>query len=184
MNKAAQDQYIALSKLYVLAEQLVDETTKSTVLDALAAHAKETDFRVLPDGEPIYIIYNSTVDGNEARTWLVDLYTDHGEARTLGSNDSAYPADFIADVARSVLTRRTKPGVHEAVQDQLAKTEAKLKKMASELAEAKKALSAKEKANQKLQEKYDNCVEDLQDAESEVKELQVQIKRKVVVARA
>jgi chromosome segregation ATPase len=56
--------------------------------------------------------------------------------------------------------------------------------MASELAEAKKALSAKEKANQKLQEKYDNCVEDLQDAESEVKELQVQIKRKVVVARA
>jgi hypothetical protein len=181
MKKAAQDQYIALSKLYVLAEQLVDETTKSTVLDALAAHAKETDFRVLPDGETVYVIYNSTVDGNEGRNWLVDLYTDHGEAHTLGSNDSAYPADFIADVARSLLTNRTKPGVHEAVQDQLTKTEAKLKKVTSELAEMKKTLSAKEKTNQKLQEKYDNCVEDLQDAESEVKELQVQIKRKVVV---
>lgn len=153
------------------------------MLDALAAHAKETDFRVLPDGESIYVIYSSTVDGNEARTWLVDLYTNHGEARTLGSNDSAYPADFIADVARSLLTRRTKPCVHEAVQDQLTKTEARLKKAMSELAEVKKSLSAKEKANQKLQEKYDNCVEDLQDAESEVKELQVEMKRKVV-ARA
>ncbi|OSS46588.1 hypothetical protein B5807_08442 [Epicoccum nigrum] len=181
VEKGAQDQYIALSKLYVLAEQLVDETTKSTVLDALAAHAKETNFRVLPDGESIYVIYSSTVDSNEARNWLIDLYTDYGGARSLGSNDSAYPADFIADVARSVLTKRTKPGVHEATQDQLTKTEAKLKKMTSELAEAKKALSAKEKANQKLQEKYDNCVEDLQDAESEVKELQAQIKRKIVV---
>ena len=180
MEKGAQDQYIALSKLYVLAEQLVDETTKSTVLNALAAHAKETDFRVLPDGESIYVIYNGTVDGNEARTWLVDLYTDHGEAHTLGSNDLAYLADFVAGVARSVLTKRTKPRVHGAVQEQLTKTEAKLKKATIELSEMKKMLGVKEKANQKLQDKYDNCVEDLQDAESELKELQAQVKRKLV----
>ena len=76
-------QYLLLSKLYVLAEKLLDETTKNTVLDALSACAQETNFATLPNHESACVLYDGTTDFSPAREWLVDMYPKHGTPRSL-----------------------------------------------------------------------------------------------------
>ncbi|KAF3004966.1 hypothetical protein E8E13_008000 [Curvularia kusanoi] len=147
----AQDQFLALSKLYVLAEQLLDGTTKNAAFAALAAHAKDADFTILPNEASVYVIYEGKTDGNKARQWLIDLYVDHGGTRAFGSSELGYQSEFIADVADGLLATRIKPGFHEHLRDQLKFAEGMLQKDADDLAGAKDSIRTRDYQIEQLQ---------------------------------
>jgi hypothetical protein len=70
---------VALGKLYVLAEMLMDDTTKDTVHTAILTRLKEPfadGLRCYPGLDAVNIIYGGTTQGNPARRLLIDLYTD------------------------------------------------------------------------------------------------------------
>ena len=78
-------QYLCLSKLYVLAKELLDDTTKSAVLGALSSYAQETNFATLPDHESACALYGGSAESSSARVWLIDIYKMYGELKSLAS---------------------------------------------------------------------------------------------------
>ncbi|KAF3005038.1 hypothetical protein E8E13_009186 [Curvularia kusanoi] len=115
-----QDQYLALSKLFVLAEQLMDERAKEAVLGSLHARCEELNYAVLPNYKSVCTIYYGTHLGTGARKWLTDF-------------ELKYPPDFIADVAECVLEKRVQPWVHEKLQGELEEYKEKVERLTEEL---------------------------------------------------
>ncbi|KAF2704127.1 hypothetical protein K504DRAFT_538138 [Pleomassaria siparia CBS 279.74] len=103
-----EEEYKCLSKLYVLAEKLVDPKTKRVTLNALEAQAVEKiDSRNLyPNLECVRIIYAGTVLHSPARQLLVSFYNDHGDAKFLYDKVEDVPKDFLYDLVAAMLARR------------------------------------------------------------------------------
>lgn len=102
------NQYVILSKLYVLAEMLLDDTTKEVVLEAMSAAWKETMTkwpRYFPGVPCISLIYNGTLDDSPARRWLIQLYT-HNELELQHATSENLPKDFSFDLAVNLLATR------------------------------------------------------------------------------
>ncbi|KAF3047463.1 hypothetical protein E8E12_007761 [Didymella heteroderae] len=68
-------EYLILSKLYVLAEKLVDETTKQLVLSAIKCRAEDCSYILqeycLPELDSVRVIYDGTPASSPARELLV-----------------------------------------------------------------------------------------------------------------
>lgn len=124
------DKYLTLSKLYVLAEKLIDEITKTTVLDELYACGQKQDDKGIhsqPGLLTIRTIYNGTSDSSEAREWLVDLYTTHiGDEASFNLFPHAknFPQEFLADLVFSMINFRPLPTQLTSLKNKLARVEA------------------------------------------------------------
>ncbi|KAH6637781.1 hypothetical protein C7974DRAFT_450829 [Boeremia exigua] len=141
-----QHQYRLLCKLYVLAEKLIDSTTKDTIFAALSAHAQEINFVFLPDSDAVQIIYEGTPENDAARRWLVNLYTDHGLCDDLGLCDELgvipadFPKDFLMDLAVNMMAKRARPGAYKWMEEKLAQTRTELMVNTADLTRIKQEL--------------------------------------------
>jgi hypothetical protein len=101
--------YVILSKLYVLAEKLIDETAKTALLAALSkCDGKHDSQGVLhcPGFESIDIIYNGTPDDSAARECVVGLYTKCAAKSSildLFSSTQRLAHDFLSDLIKGVV---------------------------------------------------------------------------------
>lgn len=88
-----------MSKLYILAERLVDITTKNRVLDAMLSKSREKqDDRLCryPNIDTVLIIYERTPSKSPARRLLVDFYCGFAcnNKDWMGSFSSGSPKGF------------------------------------------------------------------------------------------
>jgi hypothetical protein len=123
------DAYLTLSKLYVLAEKLIDETAKTAVLAAMSKHGEGRSRGTLgcPGFESISIIYNGTPDNSPARKCMLDLYTKcvaEDASLEVFPSEQNWPRDFLSDLIKSVITSWARPSTHAALEHRLAQTEA------------------------------------------------------------
>jgi hypothetical protein len=111
-RRVAEQEYISLSKLYVLCDKVQDITGVRIVTDAFvkATQKKRADGRChFPGEDPINITYDNTPDGCPLRSLLVDLYVFHAEAKWLGDCGDDLPKDFLFDIAMGMVTSRAEP---------------------------------------------------------------------------
>jgi hypothetical protein len=103
------DEYATLSKLFVLAEKLMDDNAKVAILAAISARSKElhSDKTLYyPAIDSIQIIYDGTPNSSPARQLLVSLYTDFVTSAFVTEMSEAVPKDFLYDLSISLLTKR------------------------------------------------------------------------------
>jgi len=183
-EEKTRNQYLLLSKLYVLAEKLLDKTTKHAVLNALSACAQETAFATLPDRDSACALYDGTAESSPARPWLVDMYTQHGTPASLGSMASGYPGEFLEDFAVTMLSARAKPSVHDAVSTKLAHDGPLLISSTKDLTRAEREVKHLRDACLEWKESHSRDVREtnevrqrLSNAENKVKQLKNQVKQ-------
>lgn len=110
------NEYVTLSKLYVLAEMLIDDDTKNLVLAAILSRSREPSLdhkAYYPSVSCIYIIYGGTPEDSPARRLIVDLYTDFGDDTIGLAGNTGLPKDFFVDLSLSLLSKRPFPTVHK-----------------------------------------------------------------------
>lgn len=110
------NEHALLSKLYILAEKLMDETTKVVALSGLKARAEEPDAdRQLycPAIDSVQIIYEGTPVDSPARQLIVQLYTNVGNGTLLDEDVDALPKDFLYDLSRNLLKVRPLLSSHD-----------------------------------------------------------------------
>ncbi|KAJ4321862.1 hypothetical protein N0V94_002695 [Neodidymelliopsis sp. IMI 364377] len=106
---ATHDAYTSLSKLYVLAEKLIDNTTKELVLAAISAHAREMlsqDLICIPPIESIQMIYEGTPEGSPVRRLITQIFTDNGCPSSLTTEADDIPKDFLYELSISLISTR------------------------------------------------------------------------------
>ncbi|KAF3049978.1 hypothetical protein E8E11_006562 [Didymella keratinophila] len=142
----ATDEYISLSKLYVLAKKLMDQITKGLALTAISARAKdhvEAAFHKtyqFPALDCIQVIYKGTVKGNPARCLLAQLYTDFGDSTFLTAKADIVPKDFLYDLSLSMLGSRPLLRDHEKVLQEHKTPETDKMRLKDELRAARASL--------------------------------------------
>lgn len=129
------------SRLYVLAEKLIDETAKTAALDALNARAAEINYARMPNVETVCVLYNGTPDTSPARQWLANLFTTHAEPVALAYNNP-FPSDFLADLALSMASKRVKPDVFKKVERDLAQALVELELVKKDLGRVRDELTS------------------------------------------
>ncbi|KAH6010119.1 hypothetical protein HBI67_171860 [Parastagonospora nodorum] len=103
------DEYATLSKLFVLAEKLMDEDGKTAILAAISARSQEPfSDKILyyPAIDSVQIIYEGTPEHSPARKLLVTLYTNFVTFAFVTEKSDAVPKDFLHDLSLSLLTQR------------------------------------------------------------------------------
>ncbi|CAA9965871.1 BTB/POZ domain containing protein [Pyrenophora teres f. maculata] len=136
--------YAPLSKLYVLAEMLMDDTTKTIVLNAIQAQIEdgpEKDHYCFPEPAAIRIIYKGTMESSPAREVMVKFYTDYSCGEEL--DELADLNEFHYDLVRSLITKRPRPGEHDLVREELGDVKKELRDVRKELSSVKKELAKK-----------------------------------------
>jgi|TARA_R110002003_G_scaffold115_2_gene9933 hypothetical protein len=101
-----------LSKLFVLAEKLMDAKSKEVVLAAMLALSKESfvdNGPYYPGIDSVQVIYEGTREDSPARRLLVQLFTEFGDAAFITAKVDEIPKDFLYDLSVSVLGTRPKP---------------------------------------------------------------------------
>ena len=134
------DAYVVLSRLYVLAEKLIDETAKTSILAALSACDGKRDSQGAmhcPSFESIKIIYNGTPDDSAARKCIVELYSKCAAKSSildLFSSTQKLPHDFLSDLIKSVVNVWPLP-------QELGRAERKIKQLQFQLQDLRSQLN-------------------------------------------
>ena len=100
-KKTLYEEYVFLSKLYVLAESLQDTLAKNDVVKAMVAVAKETPTDgswVIPPTAAVKILYEGTSANDGARKLFVDLWKCASLSR-LSEKSQRLPYEFLCDLA-------------------------------------------------------------------------------------
>jgi hypothetical protein len=110
---AVDEEFTALSKLYVFCEKVRDTQGKALVIAAFVQAAqieREDGFRQHPGQGPVNIIYEGTMEGDALRKFCVDVYVLVGHGtwfKDHGAED--YHREFMFDVMVEVLKTRKRP---------------------------------------------------------------------------
>jgi hypothetical protein len=108
------DEWTKLSRLFVLAEKLVDLTAKNQIVDGMHAFFNElvkknpTGLqveRILPAAATKQL-YEGTPERSQARKLIVDLYAGSADESWLRDSKSLLPEEFVYDVAIRLLQKR------------------------------------------------------------------------------
>ncbi|KAH7137918.1 hypothetical protein B0J11DRAFT_573932 [Dendryphion nanum] len=86
-------QFETLMKVYVLADKLMDTTTKNTILDAVICRVRE---RKIPSPAALTIVYVSTPENDPMRRLVVDVCAQWGSIDSFANERP--PADFMYDL--------------------------------------------------------------------------------------
>lgn len=129
---AEQNPFIFPSKLYVLAEKLIDDTAKTAALRALRERATQvtiTGALNCPSLEIVNTIYNGTPDPSPARQWLVDQFAhclDQSTPFDFFPRSNSLQREFLADLVGSLISFRPLPATHKAIKVKIQSTETML----------------------------------------------------------
>lgn len=153
-DPATDTEYYDLSKLYVLAEMLIDDKTKGLVLAAILTRSEQpfpNGKLLYPDLQCVKVIYEGTPEESPARRLLVELYTEFIEDSFTRDELSEIPKDFLCDLSSNMLASRLSLNAQTSLEDNYAMTvkslttEQKLRKVVQdELNATKKTLKEKE----------------------------------------
>jgi hypothetical protein len=111
------DEWLALCRLYVLAEYLLDRWAKERIIDGMHGYLTE----ILPtepkhgspekvfSAEVVQEVYDGTPEGSPLRRLIVDLYAIHGRDVWLKNLKEQLPTDFLYDVTLKMLQARPQP---------------------------------------------------------------------------
>jgi hypothetical protein len=101
--------YNSLGKLYVLCEKLLDRVSQKMAFDRITRQGEistEDGMLQFPGPTCINIIYEGTMEGDEARVMVVNMYTKHGQSAWLPKDEEdCYPKTFLYDLCRSTLAK-------------------------------------------------------------------------------
>ncbi|KAJ4986869.1 ankyrin repeat-containing protein [Stagonosporopsis vannaccii] len=186
------DEYYDLSRLFVLAEKLVDTTTKGLVLAAMIAHSQEMcphrRFLCYPTIESIQIIYHGTPEGSPARELFVKYYTEHGMSSFLTTTGSVVPKDFLYELSVSILGTRPLLSDYTELKekhDYTSKMYGHLMKMHSksfaECTKITKELTAKNEECVELAAKCENVKSHLESTQNELKIVKAELELSKVI---
>lgn len=106
---------MVLSKLYVMAEMLIDQATKDIVVQAMTAKSNEASAdgsRYFPGLNCIQIMYHGTPENSPARCLIVQMYTDNDLDISDATSDTIIK-DFAIDLAVNLMKNRPIRRVHE-----------------------------------------------------------------------
>jgi hypothetical protein len=113
MGKHAYEEYYLLAQLYVFAEKVGDQAAKHAIFDAFFGIATQPriDGRVYAFGpRTIALLLAGTPDTDPIRTYLVDYYASYAGLLTFqGTEESAFPQQFLLDLAKKVCGERGSP---------------------------------------------------------------------------
>jgi hypothetical protein len=122
----------SLSKLYVLAEKLINDMTKEMVLAAILARFREP----CPDNvvhlrtiKSIYTIYCGTSEHSPARQLFVIFFTDFCHVSFATTDTDELPSDFLNDLSQSLLATRPLVKDHDKLKGDLARKEEQCREM-------------------------------------------------------
>jgi hypothetical protein len=109
------DEWTKLSRLFVLAEKLVDLTAKNQIIDGMHAFFNEL-IKKNPTGVQVERIlsaagtkalYEGTPERSQARNLIVDIYADSGDESWLRDKKTLLPSKSVCDVAIRLLQNST-----------------------------------------------------------------------------
>ncbi|KAJ4290839.1 hypothetical protein N0V90_010034 [Kalmusia sp. IMI 367209] len=124
------DEFLGLCKLFVLAEKLIDSCTKEILLTLMKSFFDPlyaTNSTKSPDFESIATIYDGTPEGSPARTFVVQLFTDHVRKGITLDEHSYLPFEFLYELSSSLLVQRPFKSVFEKQREQLEQQERDIK---------------------------------------------------------
>ncbi|KAF2129932.1 hypothetical protein P153DRAFT_356604 [Dothidotthia symphoricarpi CBS 119687] len=113
------EEYIKLAKLYVFAEKMQDIPCKNAIIKALVSriYMKRDSGRWYAFSTfSTRVIYKGTLPGSPARRLLVDVFTYNAEDSWIAGS-SAWPEEFVRELAISLLGFRAISDSHPAMKD-------------------------------------------------------------------
>lgn len=102
-----------MCKVYVLAQKLMDDETSATIFAGVTS--PETDYsdpKNCPSLKAVQVIYKGTPCGNDMRTFLCNVISDHGDSRFISKdlrddNTAAeWPQEFLLDLTQNLFHTR------------------------------------------------------------------------------
>jgi hypothetical protein len=121
ISEHVHEEYMALFRLYILAEKIQDVSAKNEVIAAvfrLAFIARPNEKFLVPGRSVVRLVYNGTLRGSLARSLMVGLWSGPSvhNVQQLGSS---LPKDFILDLAVAfsgmLSTKRQHPAERKGV---------------------------------------------------------------------
>lgn len=114
-----QEEYVVLTKFYILGESLGDVGAKNVAIQALLncwREASTTIFDHLPNVEVISIMYNGTTEADKGRKLMVDLYTfAFGGHGSLQGDTKSFPLAFLNSLVPRMLQIRSAPSSNRMI---------------------------------------------------------------------
>ena len=108
-------EFVVLAKLFVLAEKLMDVTSKNIILSSMISkrrHKRENATGrayLVPRLDAVKLLYDGTPVQSPARKLMVDFYTEIGAkgdaGKTLSDSKVDIPRDFLFDLAVTSMNR-------------------------------------------------------------------------------
>lgn len=111
------DEWLALCRLYALAEYLLDYWAKNRVIDGMHTYLT----KILPkelklespselfSAEAVQVVYDGTPEGSPVRRLITDLYAIHGRDIWLKNAKEEFPTEFLYEIALKMLQLRPRP---------------------------------------------------------------------------
>ncbi|KAF2751797.1 hypothetical protein M011DRAFT_473106 [Sporormia fimetaria CBS 119925] len=130
--------YVALSKTYVIADKLLDTSSKKIILKGILKLCRNKAYgtQELPSAESLTIIYEGTSDNDEIRSALAKVYAYEGVKTTMDSifQADSPPMEFFYDLSRYLWDdfNRSRRGLFET-NKKIDHTTANLEKVAVSL---------------------------------------------------
>lgn len=151
--------FVLLSELYVLAEMLMDATTKDIILAAIQAQTNDvgmTGKEYIPDTHAVRIIYQGTPEGSPARQFMVNLYTESAIHVLADTVSADIPKDFLYDLTRNMMVKRPLPGLYSSLKEDFFSVRIAWKMQKNMLASKEKNLDKLKYAKESLMSEATN----------------------------
>ncbi|KAI4927500.1 hypothetical protein J4E85_006011 [Alternaria conjuncta] len=100
-----------MSELYVLAEMLMDDSTKKSILAAIRKRCESPQFgHSLPEPSAVRTIYDGTPESSPARRLMVDIFSQRASKERIEHwTTENLPKDFLLDLSVNLIAQRPLP---------------------------------------------------------------------------
>ncbi|KAI4959481.1 hypothetical protein J4E86_003203 [Alternaria arbusti] len=98
-----------MSELYVLAEMLMDDSTKKVILAAIQKRCESPQFgHSLPEPSAVRTIYDGTPESSPARRLMVDIFSQRASKERIEHwTTENLPKDFLLDLSVNLIAQRS-----------------------------------------------------------------------------
>lgn len=98
-----------MSELYVLAEMLMDDSTKNVILAAIRKRCESPQFgHSLPEPSAVRTIYDGTPESSPARRLMVDIFSQRASKERIEHwTTENLPKDFLLDLSVNLIAQRS-----------------------------------------------------------------------------
>jgi len=109
-----------MSELYVLAEMLMDDSTKKNILAAIQKRCESPQFgHSPPEPSAVRTIYDGTPESSPARRSMVDVFSQRASKERIEHwTTENLPKDFLLDLSVNLIAQRPLPDDDNRGQDE------------------------------------------------------------------